>query len=86
MLQQLDLTDAENLNRMVELTFVFSMMWSFCSVLDEEGRKKVDSYIRDLEGTFPTKDTVFEYYVDYKLHTWVHWEEKLKTLPKLNSR
>ncbi len=29
-------------------------------------------------GTFPNKDTVFEFYVDMTNRTWLHWEEKLK--------
>lgn len=40
---------------MVELTFVFSMIWSVCASVDEEGRKKIDSYLREIEGTFPNK-------------------------------
>lgn len=40
---------------MVELTFVFSMIWSVCASVDEEGRKKIDSYLREIEGSFPNK-------------------------------
>ena len=29
-------------------------------------------------GTFPNKDTVFEFYVDTNNRTWLHWEEQLK--------
>ena len=29
-------------------------------------------------GTFPNKDTVFEFYVDINNRTWLHWEEQLK--------
>lgn len=63
---------------------MFSLVWSLCGALDDDGRKKVDSFIRDLEGSFPTKDTIYEYYVDFKIRTWVHWEDKLKIAPKLN--
>ena len=38
-----------------QLTFVFSMIWSVCASVDEEGRKKIDSYLREIEGTFPNK-------------------------------
>ncbi len=46
--------------------------------MNEDGRKKMDNFIRELEGQFPPKDTVYEYYVDTKTKSWVLWEEKLK--------
>ncbi|XP_060146271.1 dynein axonemal heavy chain 2 isoform X6 [Globicephala melas] len=69
--------DGENFVSMVELTFVFSMIWSVCASVDEEGRKKIDSYLREIEGTFPNKDTVYEYFVDPKMRSWTSFEEKL---------
>uniref|UniRef100_G1NZY7 Dynein axonemal heavy chain 2 n=1 Tax=Myotis lucifugus TaxID=59463 RepID=G1NZY7_MYOLU len=60
--------DGENYIYMVELTFVFSMIWSVCASVDEEGRKKIDSYLREIEGSFPNKDTVYEYFVDPKIN------------------
>lgn len=47
--------DAENYSFMVEMTFVFSMIWSVCASVDEDGRKKIDSYLREIEGSFPNK-------------------------------
>ena len=47
--------------------------------MDEDSRKKIDNYIREMEGTFPNKDMIYEYFVDPKGKTWVHWEEKLKS-------
>ncbi|ESP04959.1 hypothetical protein LOTGIDRAFT_184938 [Lottia gigantea] len=73
-----DSHDSENYIRMIELWFQFCMIWSICCSVDEDGRKKIDNYIREMEGTFPNKDTIYEYYVDPKNKTWVHWEEKLK--------
>ncbi|PVD19154.1 hypothetical protein C0Q70_21718 [Pomacea canaliculata] len=73
-----DPADTENFSRMVELWFQFCMIWSICCSVDEDSRKKIDNYIRETEGTFPNKDTIYEYYVDPKNKTWVHWEEKLK--------
>lgn len=63
---------------MIELWFIFSMIWSVCAAVDEEGRKKIDNYLRELEGSFPAKDTVYEYYVDVKNRTWAPWDDKLK--------
>ncbi|XP_029784654.1 dynein heavy chain 2, axonemal [Suricata suricatta] len=69
--------DGDNYVTMVELTFVFSMIWSVCASVDEEGRKKIDSYLREIEGSFPNKDTVYEYFVDPKMRNWMSFEEML---------
>ncbi|XP_074657783.1 dynein axonemal heavy chain 2-like [Tubulanus polymorphus] len=79
-----DPVDSENYVRMIELWFQFCLIWSICASVDEDGRKKIDNYIREMEGTFPNKDTIYEYYVDGKTKTWVHWEEKLRTGWKYN--
>ena len=55
------------------------MIWSICASVDEQSRKKMDNYIRELEGQFPSKDTVYEYYVDVKQKGWALWEEKLRS-------
>ncbi|XP_006151956.1 dynein heavy chain 2, axonemal [Tupaia chinensis] len=69
--------DGENFATMVEMMFVFSMIWSVCASVDEEGRKKIDSYLREIEGSFPNKDTVYEYFVDPKMRSWTSFENKL---------
>ncbi|KAM4844901.1 dynein axonemal heavy chain 2 isoform 2-T2 [Thomomys bottae] len=69
--------DIDNYSTMVEMTFVFSMIWSVCGSVDEDGRKKIDSYLREIEGSFPNKDTVYEYYVNPKIRTWTSFEDKL---------
>ncbi|KAI4898373.1 hypothetical protein NFI96_012388, partial [Prochilodus magdalenae] len=69
--------DSENYGRMVELWFIFSLIWSVCASVDEDGRKKIDNFLREMEGTFPNKDTIYEYYVDTKNKTWASFEDKL---------
>ena len=69
--------DADGLSRAVELWFQFCMIWSLLGSLDEEGRTKIDAYLREMEGSFPNKDTIYEYYVDPKTKSWTHWEERL---------
>lgn len=54
-----------------------SMVWSICSFVNEEGKKKIDVYIRGLDVIFPVKDTVYHYYVDNNYCKFKHWEEKL---------
>ena len=52
---QVNPADTDNYAFMVEMTFVFSMIWSVCASVDEDGRKKIDSYLREIEGSFPNK-------------------------------
>lgn len=54
-----------------------SMIWSVCAGVNEAGRKKVDTYIREMEGVFPLKDTVYEYFVDVRTQAFVSWELEL---------
>ncbi|XP_027143976.1 dynein heavy chain 2, axonemal isoform X2 [Larimichthys crocea] len=70
-------SDTDNLGRIVELWFIFSLIWSICASVDEDGRRKLDNFLREIDGTFPIKDTVYEYYVDTKNKTWASFEDKL---------
>ncbi|XP_029381754.1 dynein heavy chain 2, axonemal [Echeneis naucrates] len=70
-------SDTKNLGRMVELWFIFSLIWSVCASVDEDGRKKMDNFLREMDSTFPSKDTVYEYFVDIKNKTWTSFEKKL---------
>jgi len=83
---KVDPSDVDNCPKMIELWFMFSMIWSVCCSVDEDGRKKIDAYLREVDGTFPNKDSIYEYYVEPKTRSWIHWEEKLKQGWKLNPR
>ena len=52
---QVDRNDPENYERMMELWFLFCLIWSVGAGVDEAGRKKMDSFIREMEGQFPAK-------------------------------
>jgi len=54
-----------------------SLIWSVCAGLNEDGRWRMDNFIREIETSFPLHDTVYEYYVDPRLRLFVSWEEKL---------
>ena len=75
----LDKTDAENYASMLELTFVYCLVWSVGASLDDESRKKFDAFVRENDNRVPSKDTVYEYFVDAKAKEWVPWESKLTT-------
>lgn len=42
------MSDAESLGRIVELWFTFSLIWSICASVNEEGRKRMDNFLREL--------------------------------------
>ncbi|XP_032872211.1 dynein heavy chain 2, axonemal [Amblyraja radiata] len=69
--------DPDNHMHMISMVFVFSLIWSVCASVDEEGRKKMDNFLREMDGSFPSKETVYEYYVDPKTKVWTSFEEKL---------
>lgn len=56
-----------------------SLIWSIGCTVNEDGRKKLDVLIREKEGVFPLKDTVYEYYVDVKMKCYMAWEDKLSS-------
>ena len=63
--------------RMIEMWFLYCLMWSLGIATDEDGRKEVDGLMRELDAQFPHKDSVYEYHIDVKKRAWAHWEEKL---------
>jgi len=36
--------------RLIEMVFVFSLIWSIGASVDDEGRKKIDIIFREIEG------------------------------------
>lgn len=62
---------------MVRFYFIFSLIWSVCASVDEDGRKKIDGLLREMDPIFPAKDTVYDYYVDPKTKNLTHWETLL---------
>lgn len=84
----IDQTDQseESLARIIELWFLFCMIWSIGASVDEDGRKRLDNFIREIEGTFPNRDTIYEYYVEPKGKSWIHWDEQLKAGWKYDPR
>lgn len=58
---QVNPADAEHFSCMVKLWFIFSLIWSVCGSVDEDGRKKIDNFLREIEGTFPNKVHLTKY-------------------------
>jgi len=54
------------------------VVWSICAVVNEDGRKKIDTFFREKEVVFPVSDTVYHYYVDTKTSQFYHWDNFLR--------
>ncbi|CAG9772859.1 unnamed protein product [Ceutorhynchus assimilis] len=70
--------DEDRFDEYIRNWFLFCIIWSICCTTDEDGRAKFDTLIREKEGVFPIKDSVYEYHVDIINYSFVNWEEKLK--------
>lgn len=64
---------------LTKMWFFFCMVWSIGATLDEAGRQKFDSYIREMDGVFPVVDTVYDYFVNATAKTFVHWKANLSS-------
>ena len=62
--------DKDTMFLFLERLFVFCVLWSVGGAVKEEGRKEVDSCIRDIESGVPPVDTVYEYYVSMEKKDW----------------
>lgn len=60
------------------LSSIFSMVWSVCAVVNEDGRKKINNFLREAEKVFPMNDTVYHYYVDTNFIQFRHWDNLLR--------
>ncbi|XP_068978772.1 dynein axonemal heavy chain 2 [Bombus flavifrons] len=78
--------DIDMFANICRMWFFFCLIWSICASVNEEGRFKVDNFIREIEGTFPLRDTVYEYFVDSRLRSFVSWEERLPPVWRIQSR
>lgn len=67
----------ELLETMSKIWFLFCLVWSVCASVDEAGRLRIDAFIRELESSFPIKDTVYDYYVDPVQRSFMPWDSKL---------
>ncbi|KAM7351793.1 dynein heavy chain 2, axonemal kl-2 isoform 2-T2 [Cochliomyia hominivorax] len=74
----------ELLETMSKLWFLFCLVWSVCASVDEEGRIKIDAFIRELDSSFPIKDTVYDYYVEPNQKCFLPWNSKLIDTWKYN--
>ena len=72
----------------LERIFVYAVSWSLCGLLEVDDRKKVDEYLRNIDGeALPIcegGETVYEYTVDPDTMEWVAWEPPVWDYPDLD--
>lgn len=71
--------DDENEEILTKMWFFFCLVWSIGATVDEAGREKFDSYIREMDGIFPVVDSVYDYYVNVTARTFIHWKANLSS-------
>ncbi|TMW60768.1 hypothetical protein Poli38472_000810 [Pythium oligandrum] len=62
---------------MVEKWFLFCMTWSVMGAANEEGRKKLDMCLRDIDTVYPPLKTAYDFFVDPQAREFKLWDEKL---------
>lgn len=72
----------ENYIPQLKMVAMFCLVWSVGGPLTVQSRQKLDSFIREMDSSFPSVETVFEYYPDLQTLRWKGWEEH----PQLQSR
>ncbi|KAJ3375748.1 Dynein heavy chain 2, axonemal [Allomyces arbusculus] len=64
-------------DRVIEMWFLFSVIWAVGGPLRDTSRNKFDMFLREIDGQFPSKDTVYEYFVAEDKEAWLLWETRL---------
>ena len=70
----------------VEKLLLYAITWSLGGLLEDEDRKKFDTYLRDLDknGLMPTcegVDTIYEMYVNTDSNDWSKWQATVWNYP-----
>jgi len=61
----------------VERWFAFACVWSIGAAVDENGRRKFNEAVREVEPLFPPTGSVYDYYVDPGSRDYRPWSDKL---------
>ena len=70
-------SEGEGYPKMIDMWFKFCLIWSVGASVDEEGRRKFSTFLREQDQALPTHETVFDFYVDHKKKAWSPWDDKL---------
>ncbi|KAF4323742.1 hypothetical protein BBO99_00000832 [Phytophthora kernoviae] len=61
----------------VEKWFLFCMTWSVMAAANEDGRKKFDFFLRDIDSVYPPLKTAYDFFVEPSSREFKLWDEKL---------
>ena len=56
--------DPEGYAASMERLFVFCLVWTVGAAADEQGRRRFNDGLRDIESVFPVGGSVYDYFVD----------------------
>jgi dynein heavy chain len=83
--------ETENVEKLLKMYFVFSLVWSVCGNTHDDTRAKFNEYIREQFVTcedplLPEEEhdpsghakDMYHVYVDMETCTWVHWHDLMK--------
>lgn len=65
--------------KLVEMWFVFGIVWSLGCNMANEARKEFDMFVRSIDGMFPSRDLVYDYCVDGVKLQWIPWTDLVPT-------
>ncbi|KPI85651.1 putative dynein heavy chain [Leptomonas seymouri] len=70
----------ENYLSQLKMMATFSLVWSVGGSLTADSRRKLDAFVREMDSSFPSTETVFEYFPDLSTLRWVGWAEHPEVL------
>lgn len=69
---------AESLyHRAMEKWFIFCLIWSVCSTVDESGRVLIDHHLRDIDSRLLPPRLIYEYSINPETNEFELWEKKV---------
>ncbi|KAM3621055.1 uncharacterized protein V6R79_005381 [Siganus canaliculatus] len=78
-------SDTESLGTMVNLWFIFSLIWSICASVDEAGRMEMNYFLQGMVPSLPIESSIFECCVDVKRKKWTVFVAQLPKNWRYNS-
>ncbi|CCW65070.1 unnamed protein product [Phytomonas sp. EM1] len=65
----------ENYLPQLRMAAMFCLVWAVGGPLTVQSRRKLDSFVREMDASFPSTETVFEYFPEFHSLRWCAWEE-----------
>ncbi|GET88803.1 dynein heavy chain, putative [Leishmania tarentolae] len=65
----------ENYLPQLRMMAMFCLIWAVGGSLTADSRRKLDAFVREMDSSFPSMETVFEYFPDLSSLRWIGWEE-----------